>query len=80
MYLDCCLITGAVLQTFSPFDVVIYNFHCMALVIVFWFAAISGFGRTYETDEQLAAEGIYIDPELSVPIPAGAKISKYKYR
>lgn len=52
----------------------------MALVIVFWFAAISGFGRTYETDEQLAAEGIYIDPELSVPIPAGAKISKYKYR
>lgn len=78
--IEVAISTGAVPQTFSPFDVVIYNFHCMALIVVFWFAAISGFGRTYETDEQLAAEGIYIDPELSVPIPVGAKISKYKYK
>ena len=34
----------------------------------------------YETDEQLAAEGIYIDPKISIPIPKGAKISTYKFK
>ena len=64
----------------APFDVLAYNFHCMALVLIFWVCAITGWGRTYETDEQLAAEGIYLDPATSVLIPEGAKISKYQYK
>lgn len=49
----------------------------MALIVLFIFATVSGWGRTFETDEMLAQEGIYIDPEISVPIPEGAKLSKY---
>lgn len=72
--------SGYVAETFSPFDIIPYNFHCMGLVILMVIAAISGWGRTYETDEMLALEGIYLDPENNIPIPAGAKISKYKYK
>lgn len=78
--INVALTSGAVAEALAPFDVLRYNFHCMALIVIFWFCAISGWGRTYETDETLAKEGIFIDPELSVPIPAGAKISKYVYK
>ena len=74
------LASGFVSETFSPLDIIPYNFHCILLVALFVFAAVSGWGRTYETDEQLAAEGIYIDPKISIPIPKGAKISTYKFK
>ncbi len=76
---EFCIATGLVAADFGPFDVLRYNFHGMALVVIFWVCAITGWGRTYETDEQLAKEGIVIDPESSVAIPEGAKISKYVY-
>lgn len=72
--------TGCVPDTFTVGQMLPYNFHCILLIIIFAFAVITGWGRTYETDEMLALEGIYIDPEISVPIPEGAKISKYQYK
>lgn len=78
--LNFAIETGVVSESFSVFDILKYNFHCMALVLIFWLVAYTGWGRTYETDEQLAIEGIYIDPELSVSIPKGAKISRYVYK
>ncbi len=78
--IEIALTTGAVVTDLAPFDVLRYNFHCIALVLIFWLCAITGWGCTYETDEQLAAEGIYLDPNNSVPIPEGAKISKYQYK
>ncbi|GAA6393750.1 Na+/H+ antiporter NhaC family protein [Clostridiales bacterium] len=78
--INIAVTAGAMAEDVAPFDVLAYNFHCMALVLIFWVCAITGWGRTYETDEQLAAEGIYLDPATSVPIPEGAKISKYQYK
>lgn len=72
--------TGVVSDSFSPLDFVQFNFHCMALVAIYWFASFTGWGRTYETDEMLASEGIYVDPAESIPIPEGAKISKFRYK
>lgn len=74
--LTLAIATGAVPETFTISQILMYNFHCMALVVIFVFAAVSGWGRTFETDEMLASDGIFIDPEISVPIPEGAKISK----
>ena len=78
--INIAVTAGAMAEGASPFDVLTYNFHCIALVLIFWICAFTGWGRTYETDEQLAAEGIYLDPATSVPIPEGAKISKYQYK
>ena len=78
--INVALTSGAVAEALAPFDVLRYNFHCMALILIFWLCAITGWGRTYETDEMLAKEGIFINPELSVAIPEGAKISKYVYK
>ncbi len=49
---------GVVSQGYNPIEFVIYNFHSMALVVVFWFAILSGWGRKKETPEMLAAQGI----------------------
>ena len=38
-----------------------YNFHSMALAVVFWFAILTGWGLRHETDEELAADGIVIE-------------------
>ena len=38
-----------------------YNFHSMALTLVFWFAILSGWGMKHETDEELAADGVVIE-------------------
>ena len=38
-----------------------YNFHSMALTLVFWFAILSGWGMKHESDEELAADGIVIE-------------------
>lgn len=78
--INIAVTAGVASENLAPFDVLVYNFHCMALVIIFWFCALTGWGRTYETDEQLAVEGIYLNPETSVPIPKGGKISKYRYK
>lgn len=69
--------TGVVGADWSPLDFIPFNFHCMALVVIYWFATFSGWGRTYETDEMLAEDGIYLDPATSIPIPKDGKISKY---
>lgn len=78
--LTLAIATGCAPETFAISEILIYNFHCMALIVLFIFAAVSGWGCTYETDEMLASEGIFIEPEISVPIPAGAKLSKYVYK
>lgn len=77
---NLAIASGCVAETFTIGEILPYQFHCIMLIILFVFAAFSGWGRTFETDEMLAREGIYIDPEISVPIPEGAKISKYQYK
>jgi len=52
---------GVVKEGYNPIEFVIYNFHSMALVVVFWFAILSGWGRRHETDEELAADGIVVE-------------------
>ncbi len=52
---------GVVKEGYNPIEFVVYNFHSMALVIVFWFAILSGWGRKHETDEELLADGIVIE-------------------
>ncbi len=52
--------SGSVAEGFSPFDFVYFNFYSMALVVVYWFAILSGWGRKHETDEELAADGIIV--------------------
>ncbi len=78
--LTLAIASGCVPDTFAISEILKYNFHCMALIVLFIFATVSGWGRTFETDEMLAQEGIYIDPEISIPIPEGAKLSKYTYK
>ncbi|MFH2113200.1 MAG: Na+/H+ antiporter NhaC family protein, partial [Spirochaetota bacterium] len=51
---------GVVKEGYNPINFVIFNFHSMALVIIFWFAILSGWGRKHETDEELLADGIDI--------------------
>jgi hypothetical protein len=52
---------GVVKEGYNPIEFVVFNFHSMALVIVFWFAILSGWGRKHETDEELLADGIVIE-------------------
>lgn len=49
---------GVVGQGYNPIEFVVFNFHSMALFLVFWFAILSGWGRKKETPEMLAAQGI----------------------
>lgn len=53
--------SGVVKEGYNPINFVVFNFHSMALVIVFWFAILSGWGRKHETDEELAADGIVVE-------------------
>mgnify|MGYP003604352434 CR=1 FL=1 len=55
--------TGVVVEGFNPISFVGYNFHSMGLILVFWFAIITGWGRKHETDEELAADGIFFEDE-----------------
>ena len=52
--------SGVVPEGYNPIQFIGFNFHSMALVVVFWFAILSGWGRKHETDEELAADGIII--------------------
>ena len=72
--------TGYLNIELSVGEIIPYIFHASMLVLIFAFAAITGWGRTFETDEMLAKEGIYIDPKISIQIPTGAKISRYKFK
>jgi Na+/H+ antiporter NhaC len=56
---------GVVTEGYNAIEFIGYNFHSMALVIVFWFAILSGWGRKHETDEELAADGIVIETDQS---------------
>lgn len=55
--------SGVVAQGYNAVSFVGYNFHSMALTLVFWFAILSGFGRKHETDAELLADGI--EPETA---------------
>ncbi len=55
---------GVVAEGYSAISFVGFNFHSMALFVVFWFAIITGWGRTHETDEELARDGIIIENSL----------------
>ncbi len=52
--------SGVVDEGYNPIEFIGYNFYSMALVVVYWFAILSGWGRKHETDEELAADGIVI--------------------
>ncbi len=49
---------GVVSEGYSAVSFVGFNFHSMALAVVFWFAILTGWGRKFETDEELAADGV----------------------
>ena len=53
--------SGGVAEGYNAISFVGYNFHSMALFVVFWFAILTGWGRKHETDAELAADGIVID-------------------
>ena len=53
--------SGVVSEGYNAVSFVGYNFHSMALTLVFWFAILSGWGMKHETDEELAADGIVIE-------------------
>ncbi|MCB7320203.1 Na+/H+ antiporter NhaC family protein [Lacrimispora sp. 210928-DFI.3.58] len=55
--------SGVVTEGYNAISFVGYNFHSMALFVVFWFAILTGWGRRHETDEELAADGIIIDEQ-----------------
>jgi Na+/H+ antiporter NhaC len=52
--------SGVVAEGYNPLEFLIYNYHCMALIVVFWFAILTGWGRKHETDEDLEADGILV--------------------
>ena len=52
---------GVVAEGYSAISFVGFNFHSMALFLVFWFAILTGWGRTHETDEELARDGIVVE-------------------
>ena len=53
--------SGVVGKGFNPITFVGYNFQSIALIIVFWGAILTGWGRKYETEEELLADGASID-------------------
>ena len=53
--------SGVVSEGYNAVSFVGYNFHSMALTLVFWFAILSGWGMKHETDEYLAADGVMIE-------------------
>lgn len=53
--------SGVVAEGYNAISFVGYNFHSMALFVVFWFAILTGWGRKHETDAELAADGIVIN-------------------
>ena len=48
--------SGAVAEGFSPVNFVVFNFHSMALFVVFWFAILTGWGRTLEDPDAVPAQ------------------------
>ena len=52
---------GVVAEGYSAISFVGFNFHSMSLFLVFWFAILTGWGRTHETDEELARDGIVVE-------------------
>lgn len=54
---------GVAADGFNPISFVGWNFHSIALAVVFWVAILTGWGRKHETKESLAAQGI-VDPSL----------------
>ncbi len=55
--------SGAVAEGYNAVSFVGYNFHSMALFVVFWAAILTGWGRKHETDEELAADGVVLEAE-----------------
>lgn len=55
--------SGVVTEGYNAISFVGYNFHSMALFVVFWFAILTGWGRRHETDEELRADGVVIEEQ-----------------
>lgn len=43
--------TGVLSETFQITDAIVYNFHCMMLMVLFFLAAITGIGKRKEKNE-----------------------------
>ncbi len=52
---------GVVSEGYSSVSFVAFNFHSIALAIVFWAAILTGWGRKHETREELLADGVNPD-------------------
>lgn len=55
---------GVVADNYSPISFVGYNFYSMALIVVYWFSILSGWGRKHETDEELIADGVMMEASI----------------
>lgn len=49
---------GAAAEGFTHFQMIPYNFFCIVLVLIYWFAILTGFGMKYDTDEELAEDNV----------------------
>lgn len=54
---------GIVSDSYSSISFVAFNFHSIALALVFWIAILTGWGRKHETDEELLADGVSPEEE-----------------
>ncbi len=45
---SCAAATGMVDGGFTAFDFIPYTYHCMLLIVVYWIAILSGFGKKFE--------------------------------
>lgn len=52
---------GVVSEGYSSVSFVAFNFHSIALAVVFWVAILTGWGRKHETREELLADGVNPD-------------------
>ncbi len=55
------LAAGVVGENYSSVSFVAYNFHSIALAVVFWAAILTGWGRKHETEEELLADGVSLE-------------------
>lgn len=53
--------SGVVDKGFNPVTFVAFNFQSIALVVVFWIAILTGWGRKYETNDELLVDGVSVD-------------------
>ena len=45
---SCATATGMVDGNFTAFSFLPYSYHCMLLIVVYWLAILTGFGKKFE--------------------------------